>query len=102
MSTLDELNRRYLAAAHAVQAGVAMELNDDPPSRSGSATSPKMLRTGINLAMVEHGALVRLLIKKGLITNEEYMAELVTGVEDEQRQYEERLSRRFGSKITLV
>lgn len=102
MNKLDDLQRRYLAAAHAVQAGVQMELNDDPPTRSGSAASPKMLRTGINLAMVEHGALVRLLIAKGLITHEEYMAELVAGVEDEQRQYEERLSARLGSKITLV
>jgi hypothetical protein len=103
MSNQDDLHQRYLAAAHAVQAGVQVELNDDPPSRSGSAASPKMLRTGINLAMVEHGALVRLLIAKGLITNEEYMTELVAGVEDEQRQYEERLSSRFGgTKIKLV
>lgn len=103
MTQIDDLHRRYLAAAHAVQAGVQMELNDDPPTRSGSAASPKMLRTGINLAMVEHGALARLLIKKGIITNEEYMEELVAGVEDEQRQYEERLSKRFGGKkITLV
>lgn len=102
MAKTDDLHRRYLAAAHAVQAGVAMELNDDPPTRSGSAASPKMLRTGVNMAMIEHGALVRLLIKKGLITEEEYMAELVAGVEDERRQYEERLSARYGTKITLV
>lgn len=102
MNKLDDLQRRYLAAAHAVQAGVAMELNDDPPTNSASAASPKMLRTGINLAMVEHGALVRLLIKKGLFTDEEYMAELVAGVEEEKRMYEERLSQRLGGKITLV
>lgn len=102
LSKLDDLQRRYLAAAHAVQAGVAMELNDDPPSNSASAASPKMLRTGVNLAMVQQGALVRLLIQKGLITEEEYFTELVAGVEDEKRQYEERLSQRFGGKITLV
>lgn len=103
MATLEELNRRYMVAAHAVQAGVQMELNDDPPTRSGSAASPKMLRTGVNMAMVEHGALARLLIKKGLITHEEYMEELVAGVEEERRLYEERLSARFGGKkITLV
>jgi transcription termination factor NusB len=104
MTRRDDLQRRYEAAAHAVQAGVQMELNDDPPSRSGSAVSPKMLRTGLNLAMVEHGALVRVLISKGLFTEEEYFEELVKGVEDEKRLYEERLTQRFGgkTKITLA
>jgi transcription termination factor NusB len=104
MTKREELQRRYEAAAHAVQAGVAMELNDDPPSRSGSAVSPKMLRTGLNLAMVKHGALVRVLISKGLFTEEEYFEELVKGVEDEKRLYEERLTQRFGgkTKITLA
>jgi len=104
MTKRDELQRRYEAAAHAVQAGVAMEMNDDPPSISGSAASPKMLRTGVNLAMVEHGALVRMLIAKGLFTEKEYFEELVKGVEDEKRLYEERLSARYGgrTKITLV
>jgi hypothetical protein len=102
MTKRDELQRRYEIAAHAVQAGVAMEMNDAPPTISGSAVSPKMLRTGVNLAMVEHGALVRLLIAKGLFTEQEYFEELVKGVEDEQRLYEERLSARFGGKIKLV
>lgn len=102
MSKLDNLNQRYLKAAHAVQAGVAMEMNDAPPNISSSAVSPKMLRTGVNLAMVQQGAIVRLLIKKGLITEEEYMVELVAGVEEEKHQYEERLSARYGSKIELV
>lgn len=105
MSTRDELERRYHAAAHAVQAGVAMELADD--ERNGNpnpATSPKQLRTGINMAMVEHGALVRLLIAKGLFTEEEYFAELVAGVEDEKRAYEARLTARHGgrTKISLA
>jgi hypothetical protein len=54
--------------------------------------------------MVEHGALVRVLISKGLFTEEEYFEELVKGVEDEKRLYEERLTQRFGgrTKITLA
>ncbi len=41
---------------------------------------------------------------KGLFTEEEYFEELVKGVEDEKRLYEERLSARYGgkTKITLV
>lgn len=104
MTKRDDLQRRYLAAAHAVQAGVAMELNDQPPTILQSAASPKMLRTGLNLAMVEHGALIRTLIAKGVFTEEEYFEELVKGVEAEQAAYEERLSARYGSrtKIKLV
>lgn len=101
VTKIDDLRRRYLAAAHAVQAGVQMELNDDPPTRSGSPVSPKMLRTGLNLAMVEHGALVRLLIAKGLFTEEEYLEELAKGAEVEQALYEERLSARFGGKTKI-
>jgi hypothetical protein len=102
MTHRDDLQRRYMAAAHAVQAGVAMELNDLPPTISASAASPKMLRTGVNLAMAEHGALVRILIAKGLFTEEEYFEELVKGVEAEKVAYEERLSARYGGKVTLV
>lgn len=104
MTTRDDLERRYLAAAHAVQAGVQMEMNDSPPSDTASAVSPKMLRTGLNLAMVEHGALIRVLISKGLFTEEEYFEELVRGVEAEKAAYEQRLSARYGgrTKITLV
>lgn len=97
MNTLDKLKQRYAAAAHAVQSGVAMDLNEEP-----SSGTPKHLRVGVNLAIVEHGALVRLLIGKGLITEEEYFTELVAGVEDEQRRYEETLSARHGSKIRLA
>lgn len=102
MTTRDELQRRYAVAAHAVQAGVAMELADD--ERTGNtnpSTSPKQLRTGINMALVSHGALVRMLITKGLFTEEEYFEELVRGVEDEQRTYEERLSARHGGKTKI-
>jgi transcription termination factor NusB len=101
MTKRDDLQRRYEVAAHAVQAGVAMEMNDAPPHISQSAVSPKMLRTGVNLAMVEHGALVRLMIKKGIITDLEYMEELVKGVEQEQHDYEARLSAKYGGKTKI-
>jgi len=102
MTTRDDLERRYHAAAHAVQAGVAMELADDERhGNTNPSTSPKQLRTGINMAMIEHGALVRVLIAKGLFTEEEYFEELVRGVEDEQRAYEERLSARYGGKAKI-
>lgn len=53
---------------HAVQSAVAFEMST---GRSHD-TNPKQLRVGINSAMVEHGALVKLLVEKGVITDLEY------------------------------
>jgi len=49
-------------------------------------------------------ALARLLIAKGVITEDEYIEQLALGAEAEQRAYEARLTERFGgkTKITLV
>jgi hypothetical protein len=54
-----------------MQSGVAYELGKDE-----SSASPKHLRVGINSALVNDAALVRLLVKKGLITEAEYMEEV--------------------------
>jgi hypothetical protein len=97
VSKLDDLRARYLALSHAIQTGVAYELPKD-----GRSATPKHLRTGLDIAMVEHGALVRLLIKKGLITEEEYFEEVIAGLEDEKRQYEERLQQLYGGKTKIT
>ena len=55
MTKRDDFQRRYESAAHAVQAGVGMELADDERyHNTNSSASPKQLRTGINMAMIEH------------------------------------------------
>ena len=64
--TIKENVAAYEAAAHAMQTGVAFLME-----RGDKATEPKHLRVGINSAMVEHAALVRLLISKGVITDED-------------------------------
>lgn len=94
---LEALNARYLAAMHAVQSGVAMDLQHDPASGT-----PKHLRVGVNSALVNQAALVRLLITKGLITEMEYMTALAEEAEAEQRRYEELLSKRHGGNIRLA
>lgn len=88
---------RYAAAMHAVQSGVAYEmpLNKTP-------TEPKHLRTGINAAMVEHYALAKLLMDKGIITTDEYEEALAASAEAEKKRYEEHLSALMGSKVTLA
>lgn len=89
--------RRYTAAAHAMQSGVAAKMERDP-----GETRPKHLRTGVNSAMVENSALVKLLIGKGILTDEEWAHALADGMEAEVRLYEQWLSERLGTTITLA
>ncbi len=91
-------NERYHAAAHAMQSGVAQEM--EMPGRQ-TATEPKHLRVGINSAMVDHAGLVGLLVDKGVITTEEYVRCIADAMEAEKLRYEESLSSALGIKITL-
>ena len=88
---------RYRDAVHAMQSGVAMEM------QSGSNdTTPKHLRVGVNSALVDSAALAELLIAKGVITEAEYLETIAAGMEREAAAYEQRLSEHYGSKITLA
>lgn len=83
----EELHRRYIAALHAMQSGVAAKL----ALGDSSECTPKHLRVGVNSAMVDTGVLTRLLIRKGVFTSEEFYEELVAGMEREQDLYEQKL-----------
>lgn len=89
-------HQRYLDAAHAMQTGVAMTMEYEPKE-----TQPKHLRVGVNAAMVEHSALAGLLIAKGLITEEEYLAALAKGMEDEADKYQTRVRKYLGPNVHL-
>jgi hypothetical protein len=89
---------RYESALHAMQSGVAMEMND--PDRA-SATEPKHLRVGINAAMADHAGLVTLLIEKGVFTMEEYLAAICGSMEQEKKRYEKSLSAKLGKIVSL-
>jgi fructose/tagatose bisphosphate aldolase len=94
-----EFVKRYHAAAHAMQSGVAMKINYDP-----SDTSPKHLRVGVNSAMVDNSALAWLLIRKGIISEEEYFEALASQMEQEKEMYEHEINEHFGrtdGSITL-
>ena len=93
-----DAKERYLAAAHAVQSGVAVELNN----RITKPAEPKHLRVGIDTAHADLGSLARLLIAKGVISEDEYLSALADGMEAEQKSYEHRLSEYFGKTITLA
>src|SRR5690349_12349124 len=100
MSTPDPsiaaLIERYHELAHAMQSGVAWELQRDP-----TPGTPKHLRVGVNVALCDHSALVKLLIAKGLITEQEYWTAVVAEMAAEVQRYEERLSQTYGRTIRL-
>lgn len=74
----------YRELAHAMQTGVAAQMQLDP---GATGTTPKHLRTGVNSALVDSGALAKLLMNKGIITRDEYEAALVEGMRAERDRY---------------
>lgn len=84
--------KRYRNALHAVQSGVAFKMQKDLESRnSNPSTSTKQLRTGIESAFVSDAAIARLLIQKGLFTQDEYEHALASEAEAEKARYEHEL-----------
>lgn len=79
---------RYYAAMQAMQAGV--KITHAAESGRGD-TSPVHLRVGVNAAMCDHAALVRLLMAKGLFTIEEYNKYLADEMEAEKKRYEDKI-----------
>lgn len=93
----DEFIREEQRLGHAIQSGVAMEME-----LGSKDTEPKHLRVGVNLAMAQHSALTKLLIEKGLFTEEEYFDAQITLMKVEVAMYEKRLSDLTKTKITLA
>lgn len=87
---------RYTNAVHAMQSGVATLMNFD-----ANETSPKHLRVGVNSALCDSSALAKLLISKGLITEEEYLKAEADMMEEEVKRYEQSLASR-GIKAKLA
>lgn len=87
---------RYRQAAHAMQSGVAFK-------KDKKDQEPKHLRVGVNAAMVDHSALVHLLIEKGVITEAEYTKRAADAMEREAADLAEIVSRECGGvKVTLA
>lgn len=64
-------NLPYEAAMHGVQTAIAHAMN-----QNDRLTEPKHLRVGIDSCQITDEALARLLIKKGIITEAEYLEEV--------------------------
>lgn len=87
----------YYKALHAMQTGVAVEMELDNHS-----VLPKHLRVGINSAMCDNAALTKLLIAKGIITSEEHIEAITKEMQEEVKRYEARLLERTGKVIHLA
>ncbi len=77
----EEDRTRYLHHSHRMQGGVEF-LKDK------SDQTPKMLRVGVNAAMADQSGLAGLLIKKGIITLDEYEKAMADAMEAEANRYE--------------
>lgn len=92
-----EVLKRYQAKCHAMQTGVAMVMNFDQHE-----TTPKHLRTGVNVAMSDHGALVDMLVEQGIIDRLEYFKRLEKFMDQEVEVYVNIIQNKTGKKVTLV
>lgn len=95
---IEKLVEQYKADAHAMQTGVAYMIE-----KGSGAESPKHLRVGVNSAMVDHAGLAMLLIKKGIITEEEYIEAIADKMREEKERYEREVNEAYGGggKIKL-
>jgi len=107
MPTIEEEGKRYEKAAHAMQTGVKMIQNFEHSEMANSnsmfepSDSPKHLRVGINSTMCDEAGLVKLLIKKGLFTQLEYVTSIADEMELEVKRYEERIQDEMPGKATF-
>jgi hypothetical protein len=104
--TDEQFTQRYTALAHAVQTGIGWTIAIDNPkvfdiNQDPNLCAHKHLRVGIDTNKSDLGALARLMIKKGVFTDEEYKLTILEGLENEKRLYEIKLSEHFGKEITL-
>jgi hypothetical protein len=96
LETIEQANARYNAAAHAMQSGV--RFMQETVSTDGT---PKHLRVGVNSALVAEAALARLLIAKGVITEQEHAIAQANEMERERDRYASLCSKVAGRPVTL-
>ena len=95
--TGEKYTKRYIDALHAVQSGVKIIMENDIDDE----TSLKHLRVGVNSALVDVSALAGLLIKKKIITQNEFLEALAERMEEEKISYEVVVSKFFGKRVVL-
>lgn len=91
------MSRSYRDLLHAIQTGITFEME-----KGSKDTTPKHLRVGVNSALCDQAALVRLLIKKGVFTKEEYEEEILLELEREVKRYEDRILKNYDVIVHLA
>lgn len=88
----------YQQALHGIQTGIALEIE-----RGSNCASPKHLRVGVNSAMCEHAALVKILLEKGILTADEYEKAITDAFNEELERIEKSVNEQYvgGGKIKL-
>lgn len=97
--TNTEFQIRYNTAMQRMQSAIAFEFNNEWTS---SAKDAKHLRVGINSALMEHGALISLLLKKGIFTETEYFESLLTFAVMEADRVEREVKKKFNLPAYLT
>jgi len=98
-----EAKAKYMLHSRRVQSGIKwlMELAACGKADYGAA-EPKHLRVGVDITKADQGSLARLLIAKGVITEDEYLNALADGMEMEANAFEKELQEQLGdSRIKL-
>ena len=92
------LGERYHLAAHKVQSAIAVLM-----SLPGGydATSPKHMRTGVDMSKADQAGLATLLIAKGVFTKDEYLEAVADSAELEAERFEKQVSEKLGYPVTL-
>lgn len=95
--SVESERQRYENAMHAIMTGVGYVQTFDPNERD-----VKHLRTGINSALISNGALTRLLIDRGIFTEEEWYKTLADVAEHDVKTYQEMLKRHYGGETEVT
>ena len=85
----DQSVNEYKHHARRMQCGVEYTMRDS------KECEPKHLRVGVNTALADRGSLVRLLMKKGVISEDEYLEAIADGMKLEADAYENRVQQKF-------
>lgn len=93
--SIEETKSRYLGLMHAMQTGVEFQ-------RDKSDQSPKHLRVGVNSALVSNCALADLLIRKGIITEQELQESVCDMMQREVDAYRNRIAAELGVPVETI
>jgi len=79
--TGNEFLEEYRRIGHAIQSGIALLANTTPDGEK--SINGKHLRVGVNTAKADLGSVGRLLIAKGICTEDELFAAILEGMRGE-------------------